>query len=277
MAGRRLRHVNDERKLEEWMSKQGEREKEARLKKEQKRLAALTNPSHTYNHHAAAVEMHEMAQQVDAGVKAGFEVAMKKQKRLLEGAAASAASQPAKKAKKMVVRGGGFDELSDSSDSSDNDADGGSGGSASVGVGVGSATKVVQKSSRRSTAAAAAAAAPAATPAAGDSAATNNSDAPPAAEAEGVAAPAVVKPKVATTTAAADLTPEAVELSSYVSAAALHALGLDRLKSALMAAGLKCGGNLEQRAERLWAIKGLNPDEYPKALLAGPKKGNGKK
>ena len=57
----------------------------AQKKKDQRRMAALTAPKHTYNHHAAAVELHEMAQQVDAGVKAGFDAALKKQKRLLEG------------------------------------------------------------------------------------------------------------------------------------------------------------------------------------------------
>lgn len=35
----------------------------------------------------------------------------------------------------------------------------------------------------------------------------------------------------------------------------LASLGLDRLKSALMALGLKCGGTLEARAERLFSTK----------------------
>ena len=37
----------------------------------------------------------------------------------------------------------------------------------------------------------------------------------------------------------------------------LASLGLDRLKSALMALGLKCGGTLEERAQRLFSTKGL--------------------
>jgi Replication stress response SDE2 C-terminal/SPRY domain len=49
---------------------------------------------------------------------------------------------------------------------------------------------------------------------------------------------------------------------------ALVALGLDRLKSALQAAGLKCGGTLHERATRLWTIRGLSPNEYPTKLLA---------
>ena len=35
----------------------------------------------------------------------------------------------------------------------------------------------------------------------------------------------------------------------------LGRLGLDRLKEALTAVGLKCGGNLEERVDRLWAVR----------------------
>ena len=44
--------------------------------------------------------------------------------------------------------------------------------------------------------------------------------------------------------------------SPYQNAEELASLGLDRLKSALIALGLKCGGNLEARAERLFSTKG---------------------
>ena len=35
--------------------------------------------------------------------------------------------------------------------------------------------------------------------------------------------------------------------------------------------GLKCGGTVEQRAERLFSVKGLKPKKYPAKLLAGKK------
>ncbi|XP_018328525.1 splicing factor 3A subunit 3 [Agrilus planipennis] len=47
-----------------------------------------------------------------------------------------------------------------------------------------------------------------------------------------------------------------LELSAFNSWEELASLGLDRLKSALLALGLKCGGTLEERAQRLWATKG---------------------
>lgn len=65
-----------------------------------------------------------------------------------------------------------------------------------------------------------------------------------------------------------------LDLSMFSSVDELASLGLDRLKSALMAINLKCGGTLEQRAERLFSTKGKSPDEIDSSLYA---KGKGKK
>lgn len=46
----------------------------------------------------------------------------------------------------------------------------------------------------------------------------------------------------------------------------LRALGMDRLKEALEALGLKCGGTLEQRADRLFSVKGKKPEEIDQKL-----------
>lgn len=62
-----------------------------------------------------------------------------------------------------------------------------------------------------------------------------------------------------------------LDLSAFSSWEELASLGLDRLKSALMALGLKCGGTLEERAQRLFSTKGkksLDP-----SLLAKNKPG----
>ena len=44
-----------------------------------------------------------------------------------------------------------------------------------------------------------------------------------------------------------------------------------------MARGLKCGGTLLQRAERLWAIRGVPQDQIDRSLLAKPTKGKATK
>jgi len=68
-----------------------------------------------------------------------------------------------------------------------------------------------------------------------------------------------------------------LDLSQIQSAEELASLGLDRLKSALMALGLKCGGTLEARAERLFSTKGKSIDQIEPALFAKKKSQSGVK
>jgi Replication stress response SDE2 C-terminal/SPRY domain/Silencing defective 2 N-terminal ubiquitin domain len=59
-----------------------------------------------------------------------------------------------------------------------------------------------------------------------------------------------------------------IDLDEFDSAETLELLGLDRLKAALQARGLKCGGTARERATRLLAVKGLAPNQFPAKLLA---------
>lgn len=68
-----------------------------------------------------------------------------------------------------------------------------------------------------------------------------------------------------------------LDLSAFSSSEELASLGLDRLKSALMALGLKCGGTLEQRAQRLFSTKGVPLDNLDPSLFAKSKSGKGGK
>lgn len=56
------------------------------------------------------------------------------------------------------------------------------------------------------------------------------------------------------------------DLNNCSSVQELLKLGSDRLKSILLSMGIKCGGTLEQRAERLFSLKGLRRDEYPQKM-----------
>ncbi|CAG2164329.1 unnamed protein product [Oppiella nova] len=60
----------------------------------------------------------------------------------------------------------------------------------------------------------------------------------------------------------------ALGLKQVTSVEELASLGLDRLKSALIALGLKCGGTLEERAHRLWHTKGKSADEIDPTFFA---------
>lgn len=62
--------------------------------------------------------------------------------------------------------------------------------------------------------------------------------------------------------------PQPLDLNLYHSAKELEQLGLDRLKSALMAIQVKCGGTVTERAERLFSLKGLTRENYPQKVRA---------
>lgn len=67
------------------------------------------------------------------------------------------------------------------------------------------------------------------------------------------------------------------DFDDYSSATDMEVLGLEKLKSLLIERGMKCGGTLQQRAERLFSVKGLDPKDIDPSLLAKPSKGKGKK
>ncbi len=60
------------------------------------------------------------------------------------------------------------------------------------------------------------------------------------------------------------------QLAAVATAADLEVYGPDVLKAALTARGLKSGGTLADRAERLLSVRGLTPAQYPKKLLCKP-------
>eukprot|EP01040_Poterioochromonas_malhamensis_P008877 gene8877-9614_t len=62
--------------------------------------------------------------------------------------------------------------------------------------------------------------------------------------------------------------PQPLRLGMFNDQKELEALGMDRLKEGLVALGLKCGGSLQERAARLWSVRGKSPDEIPKKLKA---------
>ena len=98
------------------------------------------------------------------------------------------------------------------------------------------------------------------------------SAAPPAPPAPPAPAPAPPPKKKAPYVKGPPVAAAALDLGPFETAEALEALGLDRLKSALMAAGLKCGGTLRDRAERLLSTRGKDRADWDPKILAKPKK-----
>lgn len=61
---------------------------------------------------------------------------------------------------------------------------------------------------------------------------------------------------------------ETIDPSAFASATELERFGLDRLRDELAARGLKCGGTLAQRAERLFLLKDKKVEELDEKHLA---------
>jgi hypothetical protein len=87
-----------------------------------------------------------------------------------------------------------------------------------------------------------------------------------------VSAAASASPMVSYIANSAHIVPIALDLSTFETASALEKLGLDRLKSALLAIGAKCGGTLKDRASRLFSTKGRDRIGWDPKILAKPGK-----
>eukprot|EP00299_Pterocystis_sp_00344_P007828 c2716_g1_i3.p1 GENE.c2716_g1_i3~~c2716_g1_i3.p1 ORF type:complete len:281 (+),score=91.12 c2716_g1_i3:844-1686(+) len=67
--------------------------------------------------------------------------------------------------------------------------------------------------------------------------------------------------------------PDAINLDTITSVEQLAELGMDVLKRELSRRFLKCGGSLNERAQRLFSVKGLVPSQIPDTIKAGKSKG----
>jgi len=63
-----------------------------------------------------------------------------------------------------------------------------------------------------------------------------------------------------------------VDMTLYDSAAALEAVGLEVLKAELTRLGMKCGGTLKDRAERLFLTKHTKVEDLPAQVLVKGRK-----
>jgi Replication stress response SDE2 C-terminal len=67
---------------------------------------------------------------------------------------------------------------------------------------------------------------------------------------------------------------EKFSFDSYDTIEDFEKVGLHRLKLILHSMGMKCGGTLQERAKRLFTLKGLKPEDYPTHLFAMKKNKN---
>nr|XP_025037905.1 replication stress response regulator SDE2 isoform X1 [Pelodiscus sinensis] len=296
LSGRRLRDVNHEKAMAEWVKQQAEREAEKEQRRLERLQRKLAEPKHFFTNPDYQRQCHEMAERLEDSVLKGMQASSSKvvspetsdcRKRPNESEM-SGANFGKRKCFWMGVEGLEDPESSDDGDSEDPpttaDASWESTGSHVEKTELASEWT---SSSEDSTGC------------------TSTSSAPEKSQEQPEDLPEKVPAGGQTETPAADEQNEAAEtlkdaeqenvpatpqetsqlqskestqidLLAFNSAAEMEELGLETLKFELMVLGLKCGGTLQERAMRLFSVRGLSKDQIDPALFAKPSKGKKK-
>ncbi|XP_019372085.1 PREDICTED: protein SDE2 homolog [Gavialis gangeticus] len=298
LSGRRLRDVNHEKAMAEWVKQQAEREAEKEQRRLERLQRKLAEPKHFFVNSDYQQQCNEMAERLEDSVLKGMQASSSKmvspetsdsRKRPNESEKSGAKSE---KRKCLWMGLEGLEDPESTDDSEDNFPSTAEGSCHSSTSHIEKTESTVEwpSSSEDSL---------------GCSSTTNTSEKPQeqAEDAENdlpeevptegqVAVPADEKndttetlkegeqEKVSTTQEEIILlqstksTP--INLLAFNSATEMEALGLHKLKFELMALGLKCGGTLQERAARLFSVRGLPKDQIDPALFAKPSKGKKK-
>ncbi|KAK6300180.1 hypothetical protein J4Q44_G00282780 [Coregonus suidteri] len=306
LSGRRLRDVNHEKEMAEWLKKQADREAEKEQRRLERLQRKLAEPKHHFTDPDYEQQCHDLSERLDDSVLKGMQASSSGLVKVDE--APKRKNPPPNKGqgkskKKCFWTGvGGLDDL-DSSEDDDAASDSGNSPSTSdSGSGVpGSPVKVATSAH---TSASQSRAEQTATPEA-PSTSSNSSSGPSSPESpaevqtqsqaeavasgtsDGGAQKEVVPaeetfPKTDSLSKAQSSTNKPtwedgpLDLQAVHSDKELETLGLDRLKAELIARGMKCGGTLSERAARLFSTMGLSAEDIDPALLAKPSKGKNK-
>ncbi|XP_056613920.1 splicing regulator SDE2 [Triplophysa dalaica] len=329
LSGRRLRDVNHEKQMADWLKKQADREAE----KEQRRLERiqrkLAEPKHYFTDTDYEQQCHELQERLEDSVLKGMQASSSGLVQPGEGPSRkrSTPTESKKKSKKVCLWTGlgELDDLGISGESSDSDSDSEASPSTSTSGSAASCSSDVPKpallpSTTRGQDSTEHQNQPGST--SSSSSSSSNSPAPSSTtpsqekEEEGskeevekecmventqntikeeeersveevqkesgkeCTVEQVVQPETQSTPAESSQTQEAMEvpldLLSVKGVEQLEALGLEQVKKALMERGMKCGGTLQERAARLFSVRGLTPDQIDPTLLAKPSKGKKK-
>lgn len=265
LSGRRMRDINNEKQLKDWMAKQKDREKERARRREEKAARRRAEPLHKFEDKLYDQQKEKVSQDLDAALQQGLKRA--------QAASTASSNGTVTSAKKRKVDAslqkqwdwiGVMEDDSTNSEMSDDDVTGGA--RACPGFPTSQTTESGASTS----------AAP------DQELQTANSDSQSSLES---------LPSATTTSSQSVASSEPIsghtieenvqDLTAVFEKANcaedLECLGLEKLKSALMDRGLKCGGTLTERAQRLFAVRGLSSDQIDPAFFAKPTKGKGAK
>ncbi|XP_042292763.1 replication stress response regulator SDE2 isoform X2 [Thunnus maccoyii] len=305
LSGRRLRDVNHEKEMAEWLKKQAEREAEKEQRRLERLQRKLAEPKHQFTDAEYQQQCHDLSERLEDSVLKGLQVSSSSQVKADDVSAAKRpnsddSEQPEKKKKKKKKTTAaaaacfwtGVGELLSSEDEEEDEEDerpsaSSSGcGAAAAAVAVTTQLEEDDESPSSSSSCGAAVAVTTQTeeaePDQSGSCSTSSSQTirpsedqkPPETSrpSEDQKPPETSRRSEESSCSQQPRRVSAVDLSSLSSPQQLESLGLDVLKEELMSRGLKCGGTLAERAARLFSVRGLTAEQIDPALLAKPGK-----
>ncbi|NXT79674.1 SDE2 regulator, partial [Zapornia atra] len=312
LSGRRLRDVNHEKAMAEWVKQQAEREAEKEQRRLERLQRKLAEPKHSFTNLDYQQQCHEMAERLEDSVLKGLQATSS---RMVSPESRDSRKRPGESLKNQTksqkrkcfwlgLEGLDDGDSSDCEDDSEDDAPQAAVGSCPSGSGYSGNAGTSNECSSSSLGSVE------------DSPATSATEKPleqpedterdlqgetraseqmevPADESSNVTKPLKeevqeknevaqapkeeeqenISSKAQETNQLQSTEAEPIDLLAFNSAAEMEALGLDKLKMELMALGLKCGGTLKERATRLFSVRGLSRDQIDPALFAKPAKG----
>ncbi|XP_030917813.1 replication stress response regulator SDE2 [Geospiza fortis] len=308
LSGRRLRDVNHEKAMAEWVKKQAEREAEKEQRRLERLQRKLAEPRHTFTDPEYERQYREMAERQEESLRIGLQVIASKAVSSESGKSRKRPGEPGKsetKSEKRKCPWPGLDEAAGSGCEDDNKDDSPctsdrscpSGSSANGSVGNSDECSSSSVASAENSPSTSASEKPLEQPegpgrdlqgevCTGGQAeilSEENSKMTEAPKEDTQGENGVtqaqkeeqenVPAKAQETNQSQSTEVEPIDLLAFNSAAELEALGLEKLKMGLMSLGLKCGGTLKERAARLFSVRGLSRDQIKPSLFAKPPKG----
>ncbi|XP_034620591.1 replication stress response regulator SDE2 [Trachemys scripta elegans] len=303
LSGRRLRDVNHEKAMAEWVKQQAEREAEKEQRRLERLQRKLAEPKHFFTNPDYQQQCHEMAERLEDSVLKGMQASSSK---MVSPETSDCRKRPNESEKSGAKFGKrqcfwmGVEGLADPESSGDGDSDSEDDSpsmaegswqstvghvektelasewpsSSEDSIGCSSASNATEKSQEQPEDLGKGL--PEEVPAGGQTET-------PAADEKNEAAKTLKDGEQETVSATQKETnqlqstePTRIDLLAFNSAAEMEELGLEKLKFELMALGLKCGGTLQERAARLFSVRGLSKDQIDPALFAKPSKGKKK-
>ncbi|XP_032634673.1 splicing regulator SDE2 [Chelonoidis abingdonii] len=296
LSGRRLRDVNHEKAMAEWVKQQAEREAEKEQRRLERLQRKLAEPKHFFTNPDYQQQCHEMAERLEDSVLKGMQASSSK---MVSPETSDCRKRPNEseksggKFRKRQCFWMGVEGLSDPESSGDSEDD-----SPSVAEGswqsTGSHVEKTELTSEWPSSSEDSIGCSSTSNATEEQPEDLGKDLPekvpasgqtetPAADEKNEAAKTLKDGEQETVSATQQETsqlqstePTRIDLLAFNSAAEMEELGLETLKFELMALGLKCGGTLQERAARLFSVRGLSKDQIDPALFAKPSKGKKK-